>query len=505
MKSYILRKKVKIGMFVISLLFTTACKKEFLNVTPNHFLTETSFYHTEDDFIQAVNAVYGDLQKYILDAHYFQEGRSDNTTYDNYLDQGQLGGHRELGFMDQFLMDSDASIASDAWNTIFEAIKDCNVPLFYLKEASIDPDLVKRLEGELRFIRAYLYFVAVRYWGDVPLLLKPITTSEEAFALTRAPKDEVYKAIIEDAEFAESALPESYKGKDKGRITNGAAKMLLAKIFMTKKDYANAEKKLREIVNLHVYSLVSDYAAIFDPANKNSSGSIFEVQFKEGSEGESSNFIYQFAPVGSGGTILTGPGTGGGRNLPTLDMVSAYEPNDLRKDISIGWMTRNGDTVYYVKKYDHDTDPDFARTPDDWPVYRYADVLLMLAEAINEQGYQTGEPFDLLNQIRNRAGLSPLTPVDLPDQAAFRRALSHERRVEFAFENHRWFYLLRTGTAIEVMTAYGKKEVAHPTTPPPDFLPYDANSFVLTPDKLLFPIPADELNKDPNIKQNPGY
>ncbi len=505
--SHGLRKRAAVAIMT-GVLFLMSCGKGFLNVTPNHYLTEGDYYQSDEDFVQAVNAVYGDLQKYIKQAHFLQEGRSDNTTYDNFLDQGSLGGSRQWGFMDQFVMDANARIISDAWSMLYSAIKDCNVPLFYLKQerAELDPDLMKRLEGELRFLRAYFYFVAVRYWGDIPLILEPINTPEAAFSFTRSSVDEVYKTIVADAEFAESVLPEKYDRSDVGRATKGAAQTLLAEIFMTRHEYKKAELKLREIMDLGTYSLLTDYADIFNPANKNNAESIFEVQFKEGSEGESSNFMYTFAPRNSAGVVINVAGAAGGANLPTRDMVHAFEQGDRRMAVAIDSFLREGQVVYYVNKYNHVSDPSFVRTPDDWPVYRYADVLLMLAEAINEQGYETGEPFDLLNKIRGRAGLPLRTPGDLPDQQTFRKALTHERRVEFAFENHRWFYLLRTSQAVDVMTAYGKIEVAHPTTlPTPNFLPYDETAFKIEKYKLLYPLPANELDKNPNLTQNEGW
>ncbi|GAA4314072.1 RagB/SusD family nutrient uptake outer membrane protein [Compostibacter hankyongensis] len=505
MNAVIFKQRLRAGMGAAFLMLCSSCSQDFLEITPNHYLTENSFYKTGDDYIQAVNAVYGDLQKYALQAHFLEEGRSDNTTYDTYLDQGSLIGDREFSYLDQFKLTSNAGIVADAWTVNFNAVKDCNLPLSSLPNAGIDPDLTARLAGELRFLRAYFNFASVRYWGDIPLLLKPVTTAEEAFAIARSPQEEAYQAIIRDAQYADSVLPAAYSGADIGRVTRGAAEMLLAKVYLTRKAFPEAEKMLRQIMSGGRYALLPDYAALFDPANKNNKESIFEVQFKEGPEGESSNFIYQFAPVGTHGTVFVGPGTGGGRNLPTRDMAAAYEDGDLRKAVSLGSVERDGAMVYYIKKYDHDSDPDYARTPDNWPIYRYADVLLMLAEVINEQGYRTGEPFDLLNEVRSRAGLPSLQPADLPDQEAFRKALAHERRVELAFENHRWFDLVRTGKAVEVMTAYGKKEIADPTTPPPAFLPFDGNSFAVKPYMLLYPVPGDELNKDPNIKQNEGY
>ncbi|XOV93374.1 MAG: RagB/SusD family nutrient uptake outer membrane protein [Bacteroidota bacterium] len=506
MKNQINKLDIKIVIISMSLFLSIGCSEDFLIVTPNHYITEADFYQTADDFTQATTAVYGDLQTFILSAHILQECRSDNTTIDNANDQGSLGGSAQIGYLDQFKETSDANTISGPWNQIYGAIKDCNVPLSYLGTASIDPDLATRLEGELRFFRAYFHFVAVQYWGDVPLLLEPITTAEQAFAIGRTPIAEVYEAIIADAQFAISALDPSYSGGDKGRVTSYAAKMLLAKVYMTStdfRDYAKAQKELEDIVNSGLYDIIPSYADLFDPSMKNSKESIFEVQYQDGTAGEASNFIYQFAPLGSKGTVFVGPGNGSGRNLPTLDMVNAYEANDLRKDVSVGFFQRGTDLVPYVKKYDHDVDPSFATTPDNWPIYRYADALLLLAEAINEQAYDTGVPFTNLNAIRSRANLPDLTTTDLPDQNSFRDAIAHERRVELAFENHRWFDLLRTGKAIEVMTAYGQIELANPTTPPPGFLPFDETCWVMTPNKLLYQIPSGELILAPLMDQNP--
>lgn len=507
MKNYSYKKIIFIGLIYTLIFVFNSCTEEFLTVTPEHYETEGTFYKTEDDFQKATIAVYADLQDYINTAHFLEEGRSDNTMYDNHLDQGALGGNAEWGFMDQFRMTPNSNLFSNAWNALYSGIKDINVTLSYLSEADIDENVAKQLEGELRFFRAYFHFVAVRYWGDIPLLMEPVTTADEAYSITQTPVADVYKAIISDTEFAISILPESYNSSNTGRVTKWAAKTMLAKVYLTLQDFEKAKTELEAIVNSNQFDLLDDYADIFNPENKNHTESIFEAQYKEGSEGEASNFIYQFAPVGSRGDVVVGPesGNSAGKNIPTLDMIDAYEEGDLRRDISVAYYDRASDPLYYVKKYDHDTDPDFPRTNDNWPIYRYADVLLMLAETLNEQSYQPGLPFDLLNEVRERAGLDPLTSTDVPNQEAFRDALAHERRVELAFENHRWFDLVRTGKAVEVMTAFGIKEKANPTLTPPDFLPYDEESFVLDENELVYPIPSNELVINPNLKQNPGY
>ena len=507
MKKYFYKKIIAVGIIFTLISVFNSCSEDFLSLVPNHYETEGSFFKTEDDFQQATFAVYGDLQAYIKTAHFLEEGRSDNTMYDNHLDQSGLGGSSQWGYMDQFRMDANSTLFSVAWNNLYSGIKNANVTLSYLSEADIDESLANQLEAELRFFRAFFHFVAVRYWGDIPLLLEPVTTAEQAYAITRTPVSEVYSAIIEDIEFAISMLPASYNTVNKGRVTKWAAKTMLAKVYLTIHDFAKAKVELETIVSSNQFNLLDNYADIFNPAKKNNAESIFEVQFKEGSEGESSNFIYQFSPVGSRGIVIVGPelANSNGQNIPTLDMIDAYENGDLRKDVSVGYFNRASDPLFYIKKWDHDKDPNFARTDDNWPIYRYADVLLMLAETLNEQSYQTDLPFNLLNQVRNRAGLTSLIPADLPNQGAFRDAIAKERRVELAFENHRWFDLVRTGKAMEIITAFGIKEKANPTLTPPNFIPYVAESFVLDERELLYPLPSNELVINPNLKQNPGY
>ncbi|WP_203257157.1 RagB/SusD family nutrient uptake outer membrane protein [Hyunsoonleella ulvae] len=506
MKIYNSISKLRSLLFLTVVFLITGCDEEFLNIPPETFQTNGNFYKTEADFEQATTAVYSALQKYVASAYILEETRSDNTMPDQLLDGGQLAGGPQLNFIDRFTMDSGASPVNNAWVIIYDAIKDINFTLSFLGNADIDEDFARRTEAELKFFRAYFHFVAVRYWGDTPLVLEPITSPEQAFAITRTPANTVYESIISDTNFALSVLPTSYTGSDIGRVTQGAAIMLLAKVYLTRQDYPKAQIELNKIIGSNQYSLLNDYAAVFNPANKNHAESIFEAQFKEGPEGEASRFVYTFAPLNSRGVVVLGPESGGGRNIPTNSIVDAYEPNDLRKDISIAFFDRNPSPVWYIKKYDNDTDPEFARTPDNWPIYRYADALLMQAEAINEQGYQTGTPFSLLNMVRTRAGLPALTPTDLPDQAAFRDAIAQERRVELAFENHRWFDLVRTGKAIEVMTAHGIEELANPTMPSSDIVDIEPESYIITIEELLYPIPIRELEVSPNLQpQNPGY
>lgn len=293
--------------------------------------------------------------------------------------------------------------------------------------------------------------------------------------------------------------------------------MLLADVYMTRKDYASAEKELRELLTLG-YKLLPDYASVYSTANKNSVESIFEVQYQQGNQGQNSNFIYSFLPLSADVSKITGITSqnysAGGWNTPTWEMISTYEKGDRRLDASIGiaegtgavggmviesvkspvgYLAPAGKRVYpFIKKY---LNPHTLQgnTNDNFPVYRYADVLLLLAEALNEQN-KGQEALPFLNQVRARAGL---TAVELQSTESLRQIIAHERRVEFAFENKRWLDLVRTGKAVEVMTKNGQYlKSLFPNLP--------AKSYNLTPERLLYAIPNREILIG-NLTQNPGY
>jgi hypothetical protein len=248
---------------------------------------------------------------------------------------------------------------------------------------------------------------------------------------------------------------------------------------------------------------MTDYQDLFDPAHKNNVESVFEVQYTSTVQGEASSFIYTYAPLYSGFKTIASfsASSGGGRNIPTRDLMNAFEKNDRRKAASISWFVDPLNEAY--DEAQHDSMPyirKFAATPPlpneqdvDFPVYRYAEVLLWKAEALNELG-ETAQALPLINEVRNRAGLGNLAALS---QTAFREAVYHEERVESAFEDQRWFQLLRTGQAASVMTHHGTAQKAYQK-----WLP--AEAYDLQPYKLLLPIPLREvtLNK---LEQNPGW
>jgi hypothetical protein len=303
----------------------------------------------------------------------------------------------------------------------------------------------------------------------------------ESYSYLRRPVAEVYAQIIKDLTEAASKLPISSTGTDIGRATQGAAKGLLGKVYLTRKSYAEAARVLKEVIDAGTYQLLQNYADLFRDANAHNRESIFEVAYKSNSQGRGNTFATLFAPR-TGGVAVTGQGASQGYNRPTRDMITAYEAGDSRKPASLAESWMNGSTVVndpYVRKYMTQL-----QSPNDgdanWIVLRYADVLLMYAEALNEQN-QSAQALPFLNQVRKRAGLADVTASG---QTALRTALENERRVELAFEGHRWFDLLRTGRALEVMREKGK---------------------TVSDKDLLFPIPQQQRDINPALTQNPGY
>jgi tetratricopeptide (TPR) repeat protein len=497
---------VQLAVLITGLSLTlSGCTDDFLSPDPKTTSTSASFFEKEDHFSQSLNGAYASLQDFALQSHVLLEGRSDNTTYDNGLNRGVL---RSLVRIDAFVMRSDEAELSSVWNTLYTGIKDVNLPLSELDAAVengvLDSDQASRFRGELRFLRGYFYFSAVRLWGNIPLITEPFTTGLSTFEIEQSPKEEVYNTIVQDLESAESLLPANYNASNLGRPTSWAAKALLSKVYLKRGQYANAEETLREVIDSGRFSLLQDYSSIFEPQNKFNAEIIYSVPFKQGSEGESSNFIFQFAPVGSFPEViptLVGDGTWG-KNLPTRQLVSTYSSEDKRKDASIGVYQPQGDSIFYVKKWDEATNEEFARTDHNWPLIRYADVLLLMAEAINEQGGRVSDALNYVNTVRNRADLNDTTATN---QSELRDIILHERRLELAFENKRWFDLVRNEKFVEVMREHGDKLRNNPPTEYTQTTPFPNDAFNIEEHMAIYPIPQNEIISNENMEQNPGY
>lgn len=493
-------KKKLIFIWLVTVVLSS-CQDNFLTIAPETALSSATFFTKEADFLQAVNGTYVPLRDIVnARAWLLGEMHSDNTYYARNTLFGATEQQEDIA---DFAIPTAQGITSNThvlnqYRLDYQIISRANQVLSSIDDVEFDAASKANLKGQALFLRAYAYFELVRYFGKVPLHLTPVNSRQEA-ALPLSSAEEIYAQIVEDASAAVTLLlPKSTQ--EAGRATSGAAMTMLANVYIVQQKWSEAEALLQEVVNSNEYSLIPNYADVFSTStsNKNNAESVFEVQFLEGSAGLNGNFLYSFMPrpispselVTITGTSDTQPLDGEGNNIPTPDIIAAFEPGDERLDVSVGYITLSGSSrdnkeYPYIKKY--------AKTHSlhnnhgiNWPVYRYSEVLLFLAEALNEQG-KDGSLY--LNQVRNRAGL--------PDASGdMREAIFNERRVELAFENKRWFDLVRTGRAVEVITAYGNRIK---TNPQDYYYPAGAQprSHVFTVLDLLYPLPADEAALSP--------
>ncbi|WP_075965959.1 RagB/SusD family nutrient uptake outer membrane protein [Parabacteroides massiliensis] len=485
--------KLKYNLIAIAFLgFSFSSCSDFLEQNPQTDLSENDFYKTADDIASAVNGAYSSLQESDIYGNWYVFGEipSDNTR--NQL-SGSVTTQNEF---DQFYIDTQNSMIANFWKAAYKVINRTNTVLGRIDGIEINAELANRYKLECKFIRALMYFNLVRVYGDVPLVLKEISISE-SYEILREPKENVYNQIIADLKEAQG-LPVSYSTAEDGRATQGAAKALLADVYMTLHKYTEAETILAEIINSGRYSLLENtpgslnidgYKNVFSPVNHNSKEGIFEIQFLKGGYGEGSNYANNFAPENSGTNVVAVGGTGG-NNIPEMDIYNAYEEGDLRRDfsMSLGYYDnrKNNEWVEsrYVCKF-MDVPYQNNDASNNYPVIRYADVILMYAEALNQNG-KTAEACKYLNMTRRRGfgyQTTETSPVDLQttDKAQFALMVEQERRVELAFENHRWFDLIRTGRAVEVMKSKG---------------------FSLNETNLICPIPQKQIDVNPKLTQN---
>ncbi len=494
-----------IGIILLGLC-QSSCRENFLDQTDPTRIGTGIFYKNESQLKQALNGVYGQLQGITNTAYLFGEFQTDNTTLDfNPLDRGGASGWEAFEFS---TVNSGNGEIANLWNQYYSALYNVNFILERIPEATVADGPKKEVEGQLKFLRAYLYFNLVQYFGDVVLVTKTLANPNDAFDLVRSPQADVYAQIEKDLKEASTLLPAKYTAAaDLGRVTQGAALSLLGKVYLTRKQYAEAVTTLKQVTMLG-YTLNANYADNFSTARENGPESIFEVQYQGDNDlGEWSNFTYVFAPRQSSNAV-TGFSTvvPSGRNIPTNDLIASYEEGDKRKAASLKTeYTLAGKVVQvpYITKFNN-PHTIAGRTNDNWPVLRYADVLLMLAEAINEASGPTAEALGYLNQIRTRAGLAALSGLT---KETFRTAVLKERRLELAFENHRWFDLKRTMTPAQLaafMNAYGAKEKANPTVVRGG-VAYNALDYVYTENEYVLPIPAPQILINEKLTQNTGY
>jgi hypothetical protein len=485
----------------------TGCTK--LDVTnPNQPSTAT-FWHTQADAIQGVNAAYNGL---LNNGTY---GRWLGFAYDIRSDEGfSPSPWAELSNFNKFtLADYDFEVNRELFIHHYQAIFRANQVIDNVPNIDMDAAMRSRIVGEAKFIRGLLYFNLVNLFGNVPLQLTSSTPTDQP---ATAPPAAVYAQIEQDLTEAAAVLPTSYSGADVGRATKGAALALLGKAQLQQQKFAEAAATLQQVIAIPGYDLMPNYADNFTSMAENNKESVFEVQFGDRSLLASGvrglNIAKMIGPCG--------PGFCDGR--PTRWFFDQFSREttvtggvDPRRDVTIfspastdvygkTYVERYGPTAtdLYFKKYgeyyvpgDQDWD-----APINYRVIRFADVLLMEAEALNGQG-KTPESYQYINRVRARVNLAAL-PAGL-SQAQMRDRILHERLLEFGLEGQRWLDLKRYNLFSSVIPANAGTPAC---TPEPYVAGCDAefSSFELNKSELL-PIPQTERNLNPNVTQNPGW
>ena len=461
----------------IALTLQSGCKKDFLDKQPFNQVTGDVAFTTAEGAEKLMAGAYGGMYN---DYHIWDYMVNGDVTADNAYAGGDNPANIQI---DLFTANSTNGNVGRDWGGLYSNIKNANEVLENvpnIQDAVLDAGNRRgQILGEAKVLRAYFYFHLVRLWGGVPLVLKSPTTLEE-MQKPRSTVDEVYAQIIKDLE---EALPDvRTTAPNKGIITKGIVNALLAKVYASKPnpDWAKVQQYADATI-AGGYSLVGTYDHLFDGAHKNNSESIWEMQY-DGWGGPSGR-----------GNWMTGVivGTGWKRFCtPTNDLIAAYdaEGDVVRKNSSVsfrnvsteGWSDDYWSKANYpfINKYRND---DLANSY----ILRLADIKLLKAEALNEasaSGWSAAKT--IVDEIRLRVNLGG-TPAN--SQAAMRLAIENERRLELAFEGHRWFDLLRTNRAIAVMNAQR-----------------DGNNnplnYNVTEAKLLFPIPQAEQDRNPNIR-----
>ena len=493
-------KKTILYSFIIILSMFSSCS--FLDEKPIDRLVTDNFYSSAKDGQAAVDAVYQQLNSLYKRLIYLVgELPTDN------MKNGLGMPNAFLQNLEFLRIDSQNTFVGDMWTNCYSGISRANTAIEKIPGITMDVTLQNRFIGEAKFLRALYYFNLVRFFGDVPLITK-LKTINDAMG-PRIPKEEVYKLIIDDLTFAENNLPvrKDYSSNDEGRATKGAAKILLGKIYLTKGDFAKAKDKLAEVVeseNVYGYGLQPNYADNWNPAKEAGIEAVFYLEYKKDpfpSNGE----------MGLAGPKYSIPGGNIGvagsneADIPTQELYDQYDERDLRRSKNLRFNFTNPKTGKVFKssiplsgKYWLDGVLAANECDVNMHVIRYADAILMYAEALNETG-DAIKALTQLNRIRTRAfgnASGNFTPMSKDD---FRKTVIQERKLEFFHEGQRWFDLVRTGTFIQRMKEHSAYEAKVAEKNKTDIATNIKDAYT------LMPIPQREIDLNPALVQNPGY
>lgn len=490
MKKYINTQSFFAAAAISAVLLTASCKKDFLNVPPQAQQPSVTFWKTQEDALKGVNAIYANLRSWNNVA--FNAIAIESTGSDE-ADKGSTPTDATFfNLYDQFTVTATHGTLQDFWTGQYQNINLCNQVLDNIPNVSMDESLKNRYLAEAKFIRAYSYFRLVRAYGNVVLRLH-VPKDNSEYNLPQSDKATVYAQIEKDLNEAAAVLPQSYGAADLGRATKGAAIGLHAKVAMYQNKWTDVLSLTNQVMTMG-YDLFPDFEKGFRTQNENSIESLFEVQ-AELVPGNPDASNSQYSQVQGVAAIM-----GWGFNTPSEALANAFEPGDPRRDATIlfkGETTPQGDLVPTTvpnERYNQKSYVPFSTrvsgfnegAQQNFRVLRFADILLMNAEAANELG-NPSQALTSLNRVRARArggNINILPDVTTTDKTALRNAIWKERQVELAMENDRYFDVIRQGRGLAVFGVKGWK----------------ANK------NEVWPIPQNEIELSSNLlKQNPGY
>jgi len=512
--------KTTILLITAVILTTMSCKKG-LDYTPEVFVAQPQVFKDQAGATAAVTGIYAQLQSLKRSDYALIGIIGTDEARCTYQSQGYGDYWANVTGLDVYDIKFGAQNyqLSGFWQTCYIGIANANAAIKGIPGASIaDPSVSNRLLGESKFMRALFYFYLVQLYGDIPLRTEATSFSD---GVKRSPARDIYELIVSDLKFAIANCWNKSKNPGVGRASIEAAKALLGKVYLTRKDYNNAKTTFEDLLpNL---TLLTDYVQLFDGQHENNAESLFEVQYSTdpGNTQGLQNLFGSYAGPGIPGSSfdIHTPGYGG-----TVVMATAFyadtvfdKTNDKRYLASI-WPHRydgSGNTMDWwvdpglptIKKYDiSSSDIDVNNSGKNLYYLRSADVYLMYAEVLNELG-QPGDAMPPLNKVRNRAGLQNLETVwgHTPSQAELRPELLDERTRELGGEGWRWFDLKRTGTLVARVQRYDNPRAYYvPINGAGD--PHPAQN--VSEKNNLYPIPLNELQTNAALSltdQNPGY
>ena len=509
-----MKSNLIIATAAFAAMFSLASCDDFLTESDPNKIPVESYFQSETDVAKALNGAYVALRdNYCMGEGntMFNEERSDNT---GRIDNQSAAGE-PFQFTNFAILPSNTYLKK-YWTALYKTINDCNYTIMGAEKTNMDATAKANYTAEAKFIRALVYFEIVRKWGDAPLVTDYMPTFDSVKSHTsRQPKVDIYRLITTDLiDALNSTLPNRQSEGNRGHADKASITALLGKVYLTMaatlgdgnaNDYLEKAKTyLTQCYDMRSFDRLQDipYADVFDVSKKTTCPEIiFQIVYKQGDKDYHSSVAATNQSVGeSVNSQVTSKGIG---TFVNPDLAKEFEEGDVRKDWSIKYNPNPAAKAWFITKYRDRSDAagTLGYGGNDCIVLRYADVVLMLAEVNARQGNEA-EATKWLNMVRERAGLSDY--AESMQSASYRqlcpslmRAILHERRSELAFENQRWYDLLRFFTTDELKEYMHSKDGA-------DYGISDLNNFG---DKdIYFPIPYDEWKLNPDkMYQNPGY